>query len=125
DMAKVPSVYDDLNIPVCRRQALQNFGGPVTRRVVDENVFVTVMAETQHYGAHSFIEFADIAFFIEARIYDAERLHSVSSLLGTACQLIAAPDGAGTGTGLSATLWLRLKLSCEASSQPRASSMSL
>ena len=70
-MAKVARIYDDLDIMVAGSYAFENSHSLITRRVIDEDVLITISPDLQHGLANAFIEFLDVIFFIEAGGQDA------------------------------------------------------
>ena len=74
-MSEVTGVYDDLNVMITARDALQNRDRIIARIIVDEDVFVLVPADFLHHGPAAVIHFLNVLFFVEARRMYADGFH--------------------------------------------------
>ncbi len=79
DVSEVTRVADNLDIRVGGGNFTEDSEGSVAGRVVDEDVLVAVFSKAQHQVTHAFVDFADIAFLVEAGRDYADGLHFVNS----------------------------------------------
>ena len=77
DVSEVTRVADHLDVRIGSGNFAEDGEGSVAGRVVDEDVLVAVFSEAQHQVAHAFVDFADVAFLVEAGRDYANGFHFV------------------------------------------------
>src|SRR5690348_5696660 len=74
DVAEIAGVSNDLDVAVACRQALQFQHRVIGGCIVDEDVFVTVIAGFPDRSSYALVQFEDIALLVETRSQDAQSL---------------------------------------------------
>src|SRR5262249_33008329 len=80
DLAEVAGVDDDLDVAIESRDFPEPFDRTIARRVVDENVLVSVAPQSLEDLLHPGVHLEDVFFLVEARRNDTDQMHAVSRL---------------------------------------------